>query len=302
MRNILDKTVSFYSKFGDGPQDANLFELLTGDRYKNEVEKVRDEKLFGDEEYKKAKQRLPMFTVSGTFAGAGASTLKQHSGLICVDIDEADNQELTDFARLKESIKAVPFVAFAAHSVGDRGFYCIVPISSPAKHKQHFESLYKAFKRCGIIIDRSGCDVSRKRFVSFDDEPYINQDAQTYDRLCQEHLKPALKDNNRYFCNAPGDVDALIREIRRTHKDISGNYQQWFSIGCALSTEFGESGRQYFHDISEHYPGYDYRETDSKYNDCMKTRGAIGIGTLFHYAKEAGLTAAVDFANVGPVR
>lgn len=313
--NILDKKISFYKSFGSLPEDANLFAMLTTDKYRTEIEAVREKKLmYGDEEYKKAKQRLPMLTVSGTFAGGGADTLLSHSGLICIDIDEADNTDVQEFDQLKEKIKVVPYVAYCGHSVGGAGYFAVIPISRPEKHKEHFSSLYKAFKRCGITIDRSGSDVSRKRFVSFDPDPYINVSAMIYDHVCNSDKTKADRptaptpqpytDENK--SQTKGKVLRIIAELKKRGIDITvkdsddeaNDYDRWFRVGCALATEFGDEGRSMFHDASSINAGYSYDEADRKYNDCMRTRGQIGIGTFIYYANKAGILAAMDFDGI----
>lgn len=91
MSNILDKEVSFYAKItSTKPKSAQkLLDLLTRAGFKDAVMNVREiKRTEGEQAYKEAKQNLPTYTVSGLFSGASAETLKQHSGLICIDIDK----------------------------------------------------------------------------------------------------------------------------------------------------------------------------------------------------------------------
>lgn len=61
-------------------------------------------------------------------------------------------------------------------------------------------------------------------------------------------------------------------------------------MGFALSDEFGEDGRDYFHRLSSFYPGYSYEEANAQYNRCLTSKGhGITIKTLFYLAQKAGV-------------
>ena len=94
-------------------------------------------------------------------------------------------------------------------------------------------------------------------------------------------------------------VEALIAELRASGRDITADYGDWLKVGFALASEFGESGRRYFHDISSLYSGYNQEESDTKYSECLKSdNGRTDISTLFYLAKNQGIT--LRRANVGP--
>lgn len=94
-------------------------------------------------------------------------------------------------------------------------------------------------------------------------------------------------------------VEALIAELRASGRDITADYGDWLKIGFALASEFGESGRRYFHDISSLYSGYSREESDTKYSECLKSdNGRTDISTLFYLAKNQGIT--LRRASVGP--
>lgn len=86
------------------------------------------------------------------------------------------------------------------------------------------------------------------------------------------------------------DIEAVIAQIQTQQTDITSSYDAWCKIGFALSDEFAESGRDYFHKISQYHQDYSYDECNQQYNKCLKANGhGITIKTLFHYAKQAGL-------------
>ena len=86
-------------------------------------------------------------------------------------------------------------------------------------------------------------------------------------------------------------VEALISELKASRTDITSDYTQWLKVGFSLASEFGESGRRYFHDISSLYSGYNQAECDRKYNECLKSdKGRTSISTLFFLAEQQGIT------------
>ena len=85
-------------------------------------------------------------------------------------------------------------------------------------------------------------------------------------------------------------VEALIAELRASGRDITADYGDWLKVGFALASEFGESGRRYFHDISSIYSGYERQECDKKYDQCLKSdNGKTNIATLFYLAEKQGV-------------
>lgn len=85
-------------------------------------------------------------------------------------------------------------------------------------------------------------------------------------------------------------VESLISKLRDTGTDITANYNDWLKVGFALASEFGESGRGYFHTISSLYSGYDQAESDKKYDECLKSdKGHTSISTLFYLAEQQNI-------------
>ncbi|WP_417859528.1 DUF3987 domain-containing protein, partial [Xanthomarina gelatinilytica] len=58
----------------------------------------------------------------------------------------------------------------------------------------------------------------------------------------------------------------------------------------AISEEYGEAGRDYYHRISRNYSGYDHKECDEQYNKCLQAKGhGISIATLYHHLHQVGI-------------
>ncbi len=98
-------------------------------------------------------------------------------------------------------------------------------------------------------------------------------------------------------------VEALIAQLKASHTDITAGYNEWLKVGFAIASEFGESGRRYFHDICAIYSGYDATECDKKYDECLKTdSGRTSISTIFYLAEQQGVKLPHQEKNVNPSR
>lgn len=100
----------------------------------------------------------------------------------------------------------------------------------------------------------------------------------------------ATPSNPQTQSSVADDIERIVKRIEATHIDITSGYDNWLSLGFALSDALGESGRDYFHRISRFNPDYNYAECDRQYDKCLKSHGSgITVKTLFQKAKESGI-------------
>lgn len=240
---------------------------------------------------KQIKLSLPQATISGVFAPTrSAENLVKHSGLICVDIDQKDNLHIANFETLiPDVLRHIDEVAYASHSVSGNGYFVIIPLKYPEEHKAQFEKLVRVFDDMGITIDRACGDVCRLRCQSYDIHQYINLNAKPFTGIYRE-TKPIRPSFNCDYSGVDTEykVADLCREISQRHIDLTGTYDDWVKIGAALSS-LGENGRQWFHLCSSQNSGYNAAECDRKFNNLLRSNRRIGVGTFFHYCKNAGL-------------
>lgn len=102
-----------------------------------------------------------------------------HSGFIAIDVDGKDNPGHTP-AELKEIISSIKQVSFCGYSASGNGVWGLMRLADTTKHKQHFEALEDVFQRIGVTIDPACKNVNRLRFASYDPDPYINENAETF--------------------------------------------------------------------------------------------------------------------------
>lgn len=107
--------------------------------------------------------------------------------------------------------------------------------------------------------------------------------------------KPKERARSEPVSSGSGDtwerVVEIVKRIEVARADIASDYKDWLSVGFALASEFGESGRELYHRVSVFYAGYKERETDKQYSSCLKSHGhGVTIATFFELAKKAGVT------------
>jgi hypothetical protein len=79
----------------------------------------------------------------------------------------------------------------------------------------------------------------------------------------------------------------MIQRLEALRRDVTTRYHDWFRIGMALATHFGESGRSLYHRISCYYPRYTKKETDEQYTRCLQyNHHRIRINSLFYLLGE----------------
>ncbi|AIJ37069.1 VapE domain-containing protein [Flavobacterium psychrophilum] len=132
------------------------------------------------EAYNKAKKSLPAFTPSAKFVGGRKlEFLAEYSKCIILDIDKLNEKDLQ---KAKHSSNQSEFTFASFISPSGNGLKILVNISSDkANHKEafllvqaHYESILK------LEIDKSGKDVTRLCFYSFDENLYLNENATTF--------------------------------------------------------------------------------------------------------------------------
>jgi len=290
MQTILNTKVSGFANYNStSPKPVNLLTWLTSDKYSAKVEEIRQEP--DKDRRNEMKAELPAITPSGLFTQRNSRCLTQHSGFIQFDIDLKENQGIANYSELKTQVSKIREVAYCGLSVSGTGIWGLVPIADPAKHRQHYAAMEKAFSKLGITIDAKCKDVTRLRGYSYDANAYFNHNAKTFTAI----LEPPKPKPVKYKATGTDDRAKVEQAINRLTIDVTGDYQSWFKIGCSLANAFGEDGRGYYHAVSQYHPQYSPTETDRQYNACLKGGySSIHIDTFFYYLKLAG----IEYKNV----
>jgi VirE N-terminal domain len=271
-------------------------DFLTDTAYRNQIERLRD--TADPDEYNAIKSKLPCATISGLCEGSHAN-FRRHNGLICIDIDGKHNEHITDWIEFVHYLKLVPEIWYCGLSAGGKGCFLIIRIKYPAKHDEHFRNIEKFFRdRLDIIVDPQCININRLRYQSYNtpETSWFNHAAPVWKHRIKIEKKSATElpkgiSNER--------VKQCVQRIVDNEIDITAG-QNWLAIGCAFINEFGEFGRELFHDVSKFWTEidpitkrvvkkYDPIETDKKYTYWMKRGYPYTIRTFFYICKGFGI-------------
>lgn len=235
-------------------------------------------------------------TISGLFGESRtANNAIQLNNIMCVDVDEADNEELFakyDIEGIKRVIFEFAFVYCVCLSCRGKGFYFIVPIPDAKDIDIYYTSMYYKLKGYGINIDKHCKDISRIRFSSYDENILIKRDCEieVFDEVSVEQInekKMELEKAHRIIkqkreCTYNEQVQYLNKTVDYLISkgfDTGVHWSEWATIGKYLKT-IGEDGRLMFHRLSEvssGYKGYDDVEKNWKrFNVCQSEDEALG--------------------------
>ena len=142
------------------------------------------------------KKNLPSVCFSGKFGiNRKDDELIIHSGYIVLDFDLID-----DCIIKRSELSKHDFVKASWISPSGNGVKALVKISTPEKHKEHFQSLQELFPD----IDKSGINVSRVCYESFDPDIIINEDVKPFTKTKKIEKvieSKQLDSNNEIFQN-----------------------------------------------------------------------------------------------------
>lgn len=306
-RSIFTAKVTFLPSPKASPDKfkaKTLASVLLGGSWKDAVRAVREET---DPQRQAAlKHALPCFTPSGTFRTAKASGLVEHSGFICLDLDLHDNARIRNFADLKKYIHALPFVAYCGLSCRGAGFFLLVPVADPSKHREYYRALQADFARAGLKVDPSCKDVSRKRFVSYDPDPYVNTAAHVYSYTLPGDEGQAREIVRRPVLPDDATVRAFhesLRQIEDLGLDITGgDYHRMRQVATAIVNAYGEEGRPIVHRIFQRFEYYDASITDDHFDALLEHVGeyAETLAIINSYTRQAksAADAKTDFLGI----
>jgi hypothetical protein len=181
--------VSFYPQLLDykTSQTIELLEVLAGIKGGRWAAEVLATRGLTSRTYVEAKKQLPCFTASGTFATRKDADLLTHSGLIAFDIDTQANVGI-DLTTVRPRIEADPYTYACFTSVSGLNQVALVPIPTD-EHRGSFRALAAYYQQAyGVAVDQICSNVSQLRFVSYDPNLYLNEQATTFRETLTESI------------------------------------------------------------------------------------------------------------------
>ncbi|MEY3422411.1 MAG: Nonlabens phage [Bacteroidota bacterium] len=228
------------------------------------------------------KVQAPGITPSGIFEYRNVKGLVAHSGILAIDIDAKDNPEVSI-----DQIAADPYVMVFHESISGNGGYVAFIKIDPERHLDAFFGLEKYFaNEYKVIIDDSCKDVSRFRFVSFDENIYHNPNSKVFKKYIPK--KKAVQ--QKTYIHTGDDMDFILQQIKDRGLNICEDYADWVKVGMGFANSLGESGRDKFHFISGFSTKYTDIETDKAYDGFLKRkRNDNSIASFFYLCQNQGI-------------
>lgn len=245
-----------------------------------------------EEEQRMEKKTFPAFMVSCQ-CGEDKEKVIEQNNLICLDIDGLTPNRLTI---LKERLKKWKHTFATFRSIRGSGLAVIVRISEPHQFAEHYYSLSELFRKQGFPLDESCSNINRLRYVSFDEDIYINRESEPYRKLAAIPKKETTTTvTMTNIQDESGQLDSLIAYLINNRIDLTADPGDWRKIGSVLNHYYPSGiAEDLFIELSRNWPG------DGKYSfseaECRSTyrrrcsRFQIPKGVLFDIAnKVAGI-------------
>lgn len=267
-----------------------FLQAIRSDRWQDSILKLRSTEDEGVQNT--IKKALPNVTLSGLFSPKRADeNLIKHSDFIGIDLDGLGKEVET----VKTLLSQDPYVFACFVSSRGRGLCAIFKIKGE-RHREAFEGIADyLLKKYQLVVDPTGINVSRARFVSYDPQLYIAENYLTFKRYLP---KPkARKIQSQIFVQ--DEFDRLVSEMVRMNVSCVEDYRDWRDIAFGLSDQFGEGGRSYFHQLSSISAKYDSATCDKQYDACLKNNSRRSglkrsIATIYFFAKQAGINISSE--------
>ncbi len=224
--------------------DVDLISILQAiqeGKWQKDVEHLRS--LPTREEYDEEKKNLFSVTFSGTFSYRNAEKLINYTNMIVLDIDELNASQIAAYV---SDFRNDPFIFSFFISPSDEGLKILVKVNNEAKdHDKAFLALENYFaERYAATLDKSGKDVSRLCFVSYDPDLYYNPDSQVFDVVASK-VEVSSKTHSareqgfvgkKVTSNVQYIFDVCKQWVERKYSFVDGQRNFYiFNLACTLN-------------------------------------------------------------------
>ena len=161
------------------------------------------------------------------------------------------------------------------HSVRDKEISICSPSSLSVESVERFSRSERANRssELSVLSEESVERFSRSERANRSSELSVSSVESVGDKTSQSD-KNSVRDKT---------LETAIQRIEQHHIDVTTHYHDWYRIGMALASHYGEAGRDYYHRISRFYPHYTPQETNKQYDLCLRyNTHRIHLGTLFY--------------------
>ncbi len=301
---------------------SNIYEELSKIKngyYKEQILKCRDCLNKGNIiEYKKQKKNLSAVTFSGIFKDSRKTEeLINYSKVLVIDIDNVDNRHIEN---IKHELFSFDFVFSCWLSPSGSGIKVLIKLDSDSNyHKIAFDQVTEQIESISKLeIDKSGSDLTRLCFVSYDENLLLKSGAKIFqintslilvneskvknstnkENIIEQNLTVLLFKANYYKTEGRNNskdrdnIKKLIKYLSKKRKSITSTYNNWYRVALAISNTFTyDLGKEYFLTLCR-LDGIDHNEDKSIHllEYCYRNRKSkeINFATILYLAKEQG--------------
>ena len=312
---------------GECIQQMSIREFCLTDRWKPYVQRLRAmRKELGSKakkmpEYIETKKMLPGATLSGLFAlyeddsithpgqrvmvSRRDSHLQQHTGWLAIDIDLADNMQMSNFDNVRMICRFRPEIGLLMRSCSGSGYFGLVRLAYPDRHKEQFKALMKDYAAIGITLDKACSNIGRVRFASWDEPEhiYMNENVVPYKGLegeqsqlvslasrqtyssHHENVEHRAEDNSHFWEQQRAQdrlIEVIVQELVGNHRNITESYEEWVKVGWALRSH--PYGLHLFHQLSRCSSKYNEAQTNLKWQQLGDSQ-TVTYNYLIHACK-----------------
>lgn len=272
----------------------------------------------GDKEfYDSHKLLLPAVTFSATFDKKRlANCLKQYNPVLVIDIDKLNESQIDD---VYNKLLNEAYVFCFWRSPSNNGFKGLVSLAYSNElseedyylyHKSAFAQLSEYFlKTHEIELDKSGSDITRLCFLSYDPDLILKEQVFSYNVETIKSTNETRIDKRPAFVRYSTSKDALYNPMNKndqknrivmseiikylTHKKLSitHRYEEWCRVAMAIANSFTfEIGLKYFLKLCAiDKDKFDEIECSNLLTNCYEhRRGDINFNSIVYFANQKG--------------
>lgn len=302
-------------------QVGKSLEMIRNGTYGARVNRLRSYLDKGDRAtYGQEKRRLPAVTFSANFMlKRNRSSVGHYNQLLVLDIDKLSSEQM---ASIKAHFSNDPYVWAFWESPSKAGLKGLIhfdfgdkfPIEDVNfRHTYGFRKVHEyILQKYGVEIDKSGSDVTRLCFFSFDPMLSIREEFESFPITYSEDeaalVREAVRAANYAYAEEPTEnqkfnpsgknkqsdrtvIQAIIRYLNKRELSITDSFNNWYQVGYAIANTFTyELAVKYFFSLSKmDGEKFDEQACKNMINYCFaNSMGKFSFGTIVHFAKQVG--------------
>ncbi len=198
-----------------------------------------------------------------------------------------------------------PEIALLMRSCSGSGYFGLVKLAYPERHKEQFKALLKDYAAIGITLDKACSNIGRVRFASWDDPEhiYMNENVVPYKglegeqsqlvslasrqayRSHHESVEHRAEDNSHFWEQQRAQdrlIEVIVQELVGSNRNITESYDEWVKAGWALRSH--PYGLHLFHQLSRCSSKYNEAQTNLKWQQLGNSQ-TVTYNYLIHACK-----------------